>query len=267
MHLDRIKLGNLEVSRLIAGSNQISGFSHASAERSREMIEYFTVARIKEHLAECEKHEITALVARADNFIMRILGEYWKEGGKIKWIAQTAPEHRDPLRLIQQAAGAGASAIYIHGGQIDRLCAEADFDQIRTRLEKIKELGLPAGVAAHDPSNLLRIQDMAMPVDFYLVCLYNISGYQGRKDIEPAEEFNYSDRAYALEALKKLEKPCVVYKIFAAGRLSRSEAFQDLGPILRESDGVLIGMFPPDNRMIIKENVDSVIEMSRSKQP
>ena len=89
--LPQIHLGDMQVSRLIAGSNPISGFSHAGSERSRQMLEYFTVDCIKAHFHACETQGITGLVARADRFIMRVLAEYWREGGHIQWIAQTAP--------------------------------------------------------------------------------------------------------------------------------------------------------------------------------
>jgi hypothetical protein len=81
MTMPRIRLGGLRVSRLIAGSNAISGFWHQTEERSRAMRRYFTAARIKEHLAERERNGVNAIVARADNFVMRMLAEYWDEGG------------------------------------------------------------------------------------------------------------------------------------------------------------------------------------------
>src|SRR2546430_1111068 len=114
--LPRIHLGSLEVSRLIVGGNPVSGFSHQSAERSRDMVEYFSVERIKALWRDCEAHGIDAVISRADAFIMRVLAEYWRDGGRIRWIAQTAPEHGNPQANIRQAANAGASAIFVHGG-------------------------------------------------------------------------------------------------------------------------------------------------------
>ena len=67
-----IHLGSLEVSRLLVGGNPISGFSHQNSERSRQMVEYFTVERIKGLWRVCEEKGITALVARADAFVMRV---------------------------------------------------------------------------------------------------------------------------------------------------------------------------------------------------
>jgi hypothetical protein len=253
--LPKITLGNLKVARLIAGSNAISGFSHSGRQRTQQIVEYFTVERIKEHLRECECLGIDALVARVDPFIMRVLGEYWREGGKIRWIAQTAPEHRDPEKNMKMAKNAGASAIYLHGGQTDRYFAAGEGEKVDRSVRFIRSLGLPAGIAAHNPNNLLKIQKLESPADFYLVCMYNISGYMGRRDIEPDEQFKHEDRQSALAVLQQLEKPCIAYKILGAGRLPMDKALEDVGPSLRRKDGVLIGMFPPDKPGIVKENV------------
>jgi hypothetical protein len=260
--LPQIRLGALEVSRLVAGSNPISGFSHASAERSQQMVEYFTVDCIKAHLHACETSGINALVARADRFLMRVLAEYWREGGRLRWIAQTAPEMRDPLANIRQAKQAGASAIFVHGGDVDQLFADGKAEDIRTRLELIRSLGLPAGVAAHEPQNHLDMQEMGFPMDFHLVCMYNLTGYRGRATVEPEEDFSFAHRAIALAALPKLEKPCIAYKVLGAGRLTPEEGLADVSKALRPTDGVLIGMYPPDHPDIVGDNVRRIAALT-----
>jgi hypothetical protein len=262
VQLPRIRLGDLEVSRLIAGSNPISGFSHQSSERSTAMMEYFTVDCIKAHLHACEAHGIDAVVARVDRFVMRVLAEYWREGGRIRWIAQTAPEQRDPFANIRQAKQAGASAIYVHGGDLDQLFADGKAEEVRARVEAIRALGLPAGVAGHVPDNLLEVQRLGIPVDFYLVCMYNLTGYRGRTTQEPVEEFEFADRAVALAALRQLERTCIAYKVLGAGRLTPDEGLVDVGQALRPGDGVLIGMFPLDHPDIVGDNVRRIAALS-----
>ncbi|HVJ91025.1 MAG TPA: hypothetical protein VM580_14575 [Labilithrix sp.] len=259
--LPRIRLGELDVARLIAGSNPISGFSHGGPERTRAMLAYFTVERIKAHLRDCEAHGIDALVARADPFTMRVLAEYWAEGGTIRWIAQTAPEHREPLRLIKKAKQAGANAIYVHGGEVDRLMSDGRADEIVRQLDAIRALGLPAGVAAHDPANLMELQRLGAPIEFYLVCLYNVSGYRGRTEAEPEERFDDADRAAALTVGRSLDRPCVYYKVYGAGRRTGEDALADVAALIRPCDGVLVGMFPPDHPNIVHENVRRIARL------
>jgi len=258
--LPRIRLGDLEVARLILGTNPVSGFSHQDAKRSRQMVEYFTVERVKQLLRACEDHGIDAVVARADRFIVRVLGEYWREGGAIRWIAQTAPEFADPIRNIRMAAQAGASAIYVHGNDADRLFASGRIDDLRARLDAIHSLGLPAGMAAHEPWNLLEAQKLSLPLDFCLLCLYNLTGYRGRPNEEPMEQFDPRHRAVALNTIRELPWPCLAYKILGAGRLSLDEGLADVGPKLRPGDGILLGMFPPDCPDLVGQAVRRVAE-------
>ena len=71
--LPTIRLGGVEVSRLIIGGNPFSGNSHQSAERDRDMMDYFTTERIKATLFECERHGLTAMQSRGDRHILRML--------------------------------------------------------------------------------------------------------------------------------------------------------------------------------------------------
>ena len=92
-------------------------------------------------------------------------------------------------------------------------------------------------------------------MDFYLVCMYNLTGYRGNAASEPKEEFAFTDRAIALSALPCLDRPCIAYKVLGAGRLSPEEGLADVRKVLRPTDGVLIGMYPPDHSDIVADNV------------
>jgi hypothetical protein len=262
MSLPFISLGNLRVSRLIAGGNQISGFSHQGFEQSQAMIDYFTVDNVKKYFKSCEENGINSIAARADPFIMRVLREYWNDGGKIQWIAQTAKEYKDPFLNIKEAIQAGAVGVYIHGGQVDRYFESNTEKNIGDLIKYANTLGVSAGVAAHNPFNLLQCQRLGLNADFYLVCMYNITGYQGERGNEKEERFNDGDRKVALKVLKQLDKPCVAYKVMAAGRKSLEEGLRDVLGAIRETDGILIGMFPKDDKDMIKKNVDKVDNLS-----
>lgn len=82
------RIGEVEVSRFLLGSNPFSGFSHQGVERDRAMVRHYTTARIKEAFFDAERLGITGLVARTDFHVMRLLAEYRDEGGKLQWFAQ-----------------------------------------------------------------------------------------------------------------------------------------------------------------------------------
>ncbi len=96
MSLDTVKIGTVSVSRLIIGGNTFSGFSHFGSQKDWEMRRYFTAARIKETLAEAERLRINTHIGRIDEHICCLLLEYWDDGGKIQWFAQTDPDVCSP---------------------------------------------------------------------------------------------------------------------------------------------------------------------------
>jgi len=119
MTLREVKLGRVSVSRLIIGNNPFSGFSHQGAQRDAAMRRYYTAANIKDALKRAEDAGITTWFARADAHVMRLYEEYRNEGGRLQWIAQTAPEMADFAANIRTAVGWGAVGAYLHGGQVD----------------------------------------------------------------------------------------------------------------------------------------------------
>ncbi len=253
--LPAIHLGSLEVSRLILGTNPVNGFSHQSDARSRAMVEWFTIERIFDLLREAERCGITAVIARADQFVMRLFAEYWRAGGRIRWIAQSAPEWADHAYNIRTAIDAGAGAAFVHGGVVDRAFMDGQPEKIFALIASVRAAGVPVGAAAHNPEHLLRLQALGAPCDFYLPCLYNLTGYMGKKAIDPNEFFSHEDRPIALAAAARLQTPCILYKILGAGRLTLEQALIDVAPALRPGDGVLVGMFPPDGDDLVRDNV------------
>jgi len=252
--LPTTKLGDVEVTRLVVGGNPVSGFSHAGAERSKAMLDYFTTENTKKLLHRCEAAGITTCFFRADKHVMRTLYEYWNEGGKILWVAQSAPE-MDPMRDIDQAKSFGASAMYLHGGQIDDSFERGDYDETKRQLDHVHEVGLPAGCASHVPENILKILDLGWDVDFFMISVYNIPGYRGKLSVSQDEKFIDADRAKALAIFKDIEQPCFAYKILAAGRKNPRESFTEVCSHIKPIDGINVGMYPPDSPTIVEDNV------------
>ena len=255
MALPTVRLGTLEVTRLIIGGNPFSGFSHQSAELNEEMRDYYTVARIKQTLNEAAEAGINTFVGRADNHIQRLLREYWQEGGLVKqWIAQTAPERASQLDNIDQAAGSGAAAIYIHGGVTDRKFAEGKLEELRPWLERIKEHGLPAGMASHQPDVHLAAEELGLPTDFYVQCFYNI--------FQRGENYLAEDREKNTETIRKLPKPVIGYKILAAGRNDPEEAFAYAFSHIKPKDAVCVGVYTKHKPNMIAELVELTLKYS-----
>ncbi len=88
--LPGIKLGKLEVSRLILGSNPFYGFDHGNPQASnKEMREYYTDDRIMQVMDEAARQGITAVWSPPYDNWTRLWKNYRRKGGKLRiWIGQ-----------------------------------------------------------------------------------------------------------------------------------------------------------------------------------
>jgi len=256
MSLGTVQIGQLRVSRLLIGGNPFSGISHQSPQRDREMSDYYTVARIKETLEQAERLGINTFLGRADRHIMRTLQEYWNEGGAVQWLAQSTPELSSIARSIDGAIAGGASAVYLHGGQMDNLLAQNHLDEVAPAIARIRAAGLPAGIAGHQPA-VFHWAEQNLDVDFYMCSYYNPSNRASNAEHVGTshERFAPDDRESMVETIKGLRKPVIHYKIFAAGRNEPQDAFTYVARRLRPTDAVCIGVFPKDSPKMIEQDI------------
>ena len=254
--MEFVTIGGLKVSRFILGGNPFSGFSHQSVEIDQQMVHYFTAERIKETLHEAERQGINTLLARGDAHIRRLLMEFWDEGGTLQWFCQTCPELGPPERTIEAAIASGAKACYIHGGVMDYLYAQQKLDEVPGHIKMIRDAGLAAGIAAHNPK-VIEWADEHLDADFYLCCYYNPT----RRDESPehphgaTEWFRPEDRDIMTALIQKLKRPAIHYKVLAAGRTDPAEAFRYVARVLRRSDAVCVGVWPKDKPGMIGDDV------------
>jgi len=240
------------VSRLIIGGNPVSGFSHQSPERDQQMLDYYTVERIKETLRRAEAASINTTILRSDAHIHRMLREYRNEGGTIQWIAQVGADSGGGSieRAIDMAVAAGAVAAYIHGGHVDDAFTAGASTELSAWLDRIRSHGIPAGVAGHAPQAHRWVADQGI-ADFHAVCFYNCGSlHQGKGD-----KFDPADPPRAVEAIQAIHAPCIGYKILGAGRVQAAEAFEFALTHIKDTDAVNVGMYRGDKDDMVEENV------------
>ncbi|MBI4877292.1 MAG: hypothetical protein HY822_21910 [Acidobacteria bacterium] len=267
--MPRVRIGKHEFSRLMAGGNPVSGNSHQPGRLSREMRDYFTAENVKKMLRACEQAGINTWQSRADRHIMRLLNEYRLEGGQIQWVAQTASELADIPRNIRECAGLGAAGVYHHGSSTDSLWAAGRIQEVRERLKVMRDAGVLVGLGTHIPAVIDHAEEKAWDVDFYMTCIYNLSRTKeeaSRVAGRPVEgEFFWEpDRVEMLKRVKQTRKPCLIFKVYGAGR--RCGSAEDMRAALRQvfeyakpSDCLVVGMFPKHKEQV-RENCALVRE-------
>ena len=250
------QFGNVKVSRLILGGNPFSGFSHQNPDRDKEMVRYYTTTRIKETMRDAESLGINTVLGRADRHVRRTLMEYWNEGGEIQWFAQTAPEFSSLSGNVAQAIGTGASAVYLHGGQMDFLYAQDQLDVVKEMVRQVKDAGVAVGIAGHTPK-VHAWANENLDVDFHMCSYYNPTPRdKNAEHVHGAREvFAAEDRDAMVAMIRELRAPAIHYKIFAAGRTDPKEAFDFVARHLRPQDAVCIGVFTKDKPDMLAEDV------------
>lgn len=241
--MPKIKLGNLEVSRLILGSNPFFGYAHQPGDIGKQMSEYYTDERIMDILAQAAEVGITTVTAPPDARWIKLYNNYLDKGGKIRiWIAQA---HSGPKTIpaeITAAVKGGAKACFVQGHRTEDTIAAGKIDQVRGWVEHIKSLGIPAGLAAHRPTVHPAAEKAGFPTDFYFQAFFIPDTYLKE------------DRDKAIKTIRQMTKPVIGYKILAAGRLPAKEGFTFAFEKLAKKDGVCVGVFPKTKTDMVAED-------------
>lgn len=254
--METVKIKDIEVSRFIIGGNPFGGFAHHSPEMDWRMRRYYTTARIKETLREAERLGVNTLIARSDMHVARLLFEYWNEGGKVQWVAQTCPGVGSPELAVDRAADYGALACYVHGGYVDFLVAQGRSEELQPIVDRIREAGMVAGIAGHNPK-VFRWAEDNLSVDFYMCSYYNASPRDERPNLVPGviEKYVQEDRQAMTDMIQRLSRPVIHYKILAAGRNDPAEAFLWAARSMRPNDAVCVGVYTEDDPDMLAEDV------------
>jgi hypothetical protein len=251
--LPTVRLGpGCEVSRLMIGSNPMSGFSHWSPERDRAMNQYYTAARTLDLLRHCQALGLSSVLLRGDRLMCRLYRDFCLEGGKLTWVAQTASELADQAVHVKSLAGLGAAGIYVHGTWVDNLFHAGREAEVGELLKRVRDTGKAVGLGTHRPEVIAHAESSGWDVDFYMACFYNLAKQTKRvvavQGLAPKEDFDPADPPRMTATIRALKKPCLAFKVLGAGRSCGSPeavraAFEYAYANIKPTDAVVIGVF------------------------
>ena len=89
--LPTMKIGDLEITRLIVGSNPFTGKSHLDANVDADMKDYFTDEAAFAMLDRCWDAGINAVQSRGSMPIMGLIHRYRQAGGKASALCASPP--------------------------------------------------------------------------------------------------------------------------------------------------------------------------------
>ena len=265
--LPTIKIKENEFTRLIIGGDPFSGNSHKSSKLDEKMKNFYTTEKIKETLFRAEECGINTMQLRGDSFMFRMIREFKNDGGKLKWIAETASEYKSHVGNVNQIVENGADAIYHHPTMTDSLFKEKKIEELKYRLEVIRDTEKPVGLGTHIPEVIEYVEEYDWDIDFYVASVYNISKIERVSvsvlgETNEGEPFHDEDRKRMYKTIQATDKPCLAFKILGDGRKCDTvedikNAFQEAFKNIKEKDAIIVGVFPR-NKDQIKENVEIV---------
>ena len=247
--LPRVRLGKHSVSRLICGNNCFNGTSHTSVILNEEMKRYYSPENVIRTLRRCQEVGINTWQAGFRNipYHRRLLDE----GGNLQLIAI---EHGDPARL-DALAKAGCIAVAHHGEATDKAFKAGKLDSIQEYLKRIRDSGMVVGVSSHMPAVFDIIESKGWDVDYFQTCLYerhrsaeDLEALLGQVPLPVGEVYLNKDPARMFKIIRQTKKPCLAFKILAAGRRAQKpdaveEAFRETFANIKATDAVIVGMY------------------------
>ncbi len=98
------RVGKLEVSRLILGSNPFYGYSHASRQLDQHMREWGTPDHVCAALEEAERSGITTFQTNGDARAISDIRQHRERGGKLQVIALIREKPEDAVKSMAPIA-------------------------------------------------------------------------------------------------------------------------------------------------------------------
>ncbi len=268
--LPTIKLGPHAVTRLIIGGNPIYGHSHFNKLLSQHMTTWHTPERVIELLKHAEKTGVNTWQNSYADRTLTDLDRLREAGGKMHWLCLGKPDWDQKPELIDDAAKRKPIGIAPHGALAERLHRADKLATLTDLLKRIRDKGVLVGLSAHNPALIELSEEKGWDVDYYMCCLYYLTRPKNElkkllgDDLPIGEIYLPSDPERMLKAVQKAKKPCLIYKVLAAGRRIGTPAevkacFQIAFDHIKPTDAVIVGMYQQfgdqvaENASIVRE--------------
>jgi len=265
--LPEVQLGQYSISRLIVGGNPPLGGSHQTTLMNMHMREYFTLERTVEYLHRCMAEGINTWQTLYNDRTRDALRQFRQEGGEMHFICLCAPDEvadKDAFAKVLELEPIG---IAFHGEVTDRIWREGKIDTALDTLAQIRQADILVGLSTHNPEVIEYTEAKGWDLDFYMACVYRKSRNHTElmeimSEAPIGEIYLPSDLPKMCETIRKATKPCLAFKILAAGRTCDTpeqveRAFKFVLGHIKPTDAVIVGMYPRYTDEI-KENSELV---------
>src|SRR5260370_14902407 len=249
-----VSLGPHTVTRLIVGGNPIYGYSHFNKLLSEHQIAWHTPERVLALLKRCEQAGINTWQNSFAERTLQDLDRYREAGGQMNWLCLGKPDWDQHPEFVNEVAKRKPIGIAPHGSLAERLHRQKQLTSLTDLLKRIRHPGVLVGLSAHNPELIELAEDKGWDVDYYMCCLYYLTRPREEfqkllgHDLPLGEIYLPSDPPRMLARIKAARKPCLAYKVLAAGRRIGSPAevrhcFETAFAQIKPTDAVIVGMY------------------------
>lgn len=262
-----LKIGNLQVSRLILGGGMISGYAHPRDLKYLSgpnglMKAYNTPDRTRHTLAFAEKTGINTIIINP--LLIDTVTDYWKRtGGKIQFItncgyhgAAGAGEEAIAKGLVQGArmsVDRGAASCFMRGEYTDNMAEKGQDRLFRNCLAEMKKLGVPIGIGCHEWRTVKFCLEHDIVPDYWMLTFNSRKYWSATPSFGTNHDNCWCTDPEGLKAyMTTVPQPWIAFKVLGAGAIHPREGFPYA--FNNGADAICVGMF--DFQMV--ENVNLV---------
>lgn len=274
--LPTIQLGLHRVTRLILGGNPIYGYSHFNKHFSKHLTDWHTPEHVQQLLERTEQAGINTWQNSFAERTLQDVSRYRETGGKMHWLLLGKPDWDQNPHFIDEAAKRKPIGIAPHGALADRLHREGKLNVLTDLLKRIRDTGVLVGLSAHNPELIALAEERGWDVDYFMCCLYYLTRPKTEfqkllgSDLPLGEIYLPSDPPRMFKMIQSTKKPCLAYKVLAAGRRVGSavevrSAFATALSNIKPTDAMIVGMYQQFGDQV-GENANLVRELCARNQ-
>jgi hypothetical protein len=252
--LPTVALGPHKVTRLIVGGNPVYGYSHFNRHFDKHLTAWHTPERVIELIKRGEDCGINTWQNSYAERTLSDLDRYRAAGGSMQWLCLGKPDWDQKPEQIDDAAKHKPIGIAPHGALNERLSRQKKYDVLTGLLKRIRDTGALVGLSAHDPRLIELAEEKGWDVDYYMTALYYLTRPKDEyrailgAELPLGEIYLPSDPPRMFKVIQSTKKPCLVYKVLAAGRRVGSPAevrqcFETAFANIKPTDAVIVGMY------------------------
>lgn len=224
---------DLEISRLIVGTNWFLGYSHFSAAKSEWIKEYMTLERIVQIITVFARAGVNAVMSIQNPIIQEAIRRVKEETGvAMHWICTPGGKTvEDLIPGIEESAEMGGRICMPHQSWTDgnMIVNQGRILGLEKVTERIRELGMIPGLSTHRPETVVVCEKAGYDVATYIQ-IYNAIGFLCQVETD-----------WIARIIRGTQKPVMCIKPLAGGRILPPTGLSFVYHSIKPTDLVCIG--------------------------